>query len=96
MTAAAGLVLDDVIDVIVVLWIVGILTGLISIYYAIRLLKLESNLSGLLKPYVYSTIAGAACNTTVVLGQFGSVIFMVSFVFLGLILIRAESEPEYL
>ena len=96
LTASAGLVMYQVTDIIVILWIISVLSSLISIVYATRLLKLDDNLSGLLKPYVYSTITGGACNATVVLGQFGSLILMVSFVFLGLILIRAESEPEYL
>jgi len=62
----------------------------------IILLKLESNLSGLLKPYVYTTIAGAVFGVTIVLGEYGRPIFMVSLILLGMILIRAESEPEYL
>ncbi len=72
------------------------LTSLISIVYAFRLLKLEGNLSGLLKPYVYTMIASGVCGVTIVLGQFGSIISMVSLILLGMILIRAESEPEYL
>jgi hypothetical protein len=76
--------------------IVYVLSSLISIVYAVRLLKLEFNLSGLLKPYVYSTIVAGLLGVTLVLGEYGNAIYMVSLILLGMILIRAESEPEYL
>jgi hypothetical protein len=78
------------------LLIVYVLSSLISIVYALRLLKLDSNLSGLLKPYAYSTIAAGLLGATLVLGEYGGAIYMVSLILLGMILIRAESEPEYL
>jgi hypothetical protein len=78
------------------LLIVYVLSSLISIFYAVRLLKLDSNLSGLLKPYVYSTIAAGLLGATLVLAEYGRAIHMVSLILLGMILIRAESEPEYL
>ena len=93
---ALDLVLNPHFSVLFVLPIISVLSSLISIVYAIRLLKLESNLSGLLKPYVYATIAGAVFGVTVVLGEYGRPIYMVSLILLGMILIRAESEPEYL
>jgi hypothetical protein len=76
--------------------IVYALSSLISILYAVRLLKLENNLSGLLKPYSYSTIVAGLFGATLVLGEYGRAIYMVSLILLGMILIRAESEPEYL
>ncbi len=93
---ALDLVLNPQLNVLFALPIIYVLSSLISIMYAIRLLKLESNLSGLLKPYVYTTIAGAVFGVTIVLGEYGRPIFMVSLILLGMILIRAESEPEYL
>ena len=93
---ALDLVLNPQFNVLFALPIIYVLSGLISIVYAIRLLKLESNLSGLLKPYVYTTIAGGVFGVTIVLGEYGGAILMVSLVLLGVILIRAESEPEYL
>ncbi len=99
LIGAAGLVLDPQLssmNALTIIYGIYVLSSLISIVYAIRLLKLESNLSGLLKPYVYSTIASGVCGATLVLGGFGSVIFMVSLILLGMILIRAKSEPEYL
>ena len=93
---ALDLVLNPQFNVIFALPIIYVLSSLISIVYAIRLLKLESNLSGLLKPYVYTTIAGGVFGVTIVLGGYGRPIFMVSLILLGMILIRAKSEPEYL
>ena len=93
---ALDLVLNPQFNVLFALPIIYVLSSLISIVYAIRLLKLESNLSGLLKPYVYTTIASGVFGVTIVLGEYGLPIFMVSLILLGMILIRAESEPEYL
>ena len=93
---ALDLVLNPQSNVLFALPIISVLSSLISIVYAIRLLKLESNLSGLLKPYVYTTIAGGVLGVTIVLGEYGRPIFMVSLILLGMILIRAESESEYL
>ncbi len=93
---AAGLVLIPKHSVMEAVWIIYFLSNLIIIVYAIRLLKLESNLSGLLKPYVYSTIASGVFGATLVLGEFAGVIYMVSVILLGMILIRAKSDPEYL
>ncbi len=93
---ALDLVLNPQFSVLFALPIIYVLSSLISIVYAIRLLKLESNLSGLLKPYVYTTIAGGVLGVTIVLGEYGRPIFMVSLILLGMILIRAESESEYL
>jgi len=96
LIGVAGLVLIPLLDIMFARTILYFLTSLVTIVFAIRLLKLESNLSGLLKPYVYCTIAGRVCAVTIVLGQVGSLISMVSLILLGMILIRAESEPEYL
>ena len=96
LVGAVGLTLNKHIDFMVALAIISVLSSLISIIYAIRLLKLECILSGLLKPYVYSTIAGGVLGATLVLGEYGRPISMVSLILLGMILIRAESEPEYL
>ncbi len=96
LIGAVDLVLNPQFSVMLALPIIDGLSSLISIVYAIRLLKLESNLSGLLKPYVYSMIASGVCGATIVLGEYGRPIFMVSLILLGMILIRAESEPEYL
>jgi hypothetical protein len=99
LIGAAGLVLDPQLssmNALTIIYGIYVLSSLISIVYAIRLLKLESNLSGLLKPYVYSTIASGVCGVTIVLGEYGRPIFMVSLILLGMILIRAESESEYL
>jgi hypothetical protein len=96
LIGAVDLILNPPFSVIFAVPIISVVSSLIGIFYAIRLLQLESNLSGLLKPYVYSTIAGGVLGATVVLGEYGRPIYMVSLILLGMILIRAESEPEYL
>jgi hypothetical protein len=90
------LVLNAPVTVMSSLLIVYALSSLISVIYAIRLLKLEHSLSGLLKLYSYSTIVAGVFGATLVLGEYGRAIYMVSLILLGMILIRAESEPEYL
>ena len=96
LIGVVGLVLNQHIDFMPILVIISMLSSLVSIIYAISLLKMDSNLSGLLKPYVYSTIAAGVFGATLVLSEYGLPISMVSLILLGLILIRAESEPEYL
>jgi hypothetical protein len=96
LLGAIGLILNRQLDAIALMVIVSGLTSLISIVYAIQLFKLDYDLSGLLKPYAYSTIAAGLLGTTIVLGQYGRPFYLVSFILLGMILIRAESEPEYL
>lgn len=96
IVGAAGLFLIPLLDIMFVRVALYFLSSLVSIVYAIKMLKMDSGLSGLLKPYVYSTIAGGVCGVTLVLGEYGRPIFMVSLILLGMILIRAESEPEYL
>jgi len=93
---ALDLVLNPQFNTLFALPFIYVLSSLISIVYAVRLLRLESSLSGMLRPYVYATIAGGVLSATVVLGEYGRPITMVSLILLGIILIRAESEPEYL
>lgn len=96
LVGAVGLALNLQVDFLSVLIVISWVSSLISIIYAIRLLKLEHNLSGLLKPYAYATIAGGLLGVTLILGEYGRPFIMVSLILLGMILIRAESEPEYL
>jgi hypothetical protein len=91
-----GLIMLSQESVIIATLIVYGFSSLVSILYAVRLLELKSNLSGLLKPYAYTTIASGICGATIVLGHVGNLIYMVSLIFLGIILIRARSELEYL
>jgi hypothetical protein len=93
---ATELVLDAPVAVMSAFIIVSALTSLISVVYAVRLLKLEHDLAGLLKPYSYATIVAGILGATIVLGEYGRAIYMVSLILLGMILIRAKAEPEYL
>jgi hypothetical protein len=92
----AGLALISQSTVITATLIVYGTSSLVSIVYAAKLLRLEFDLSGLLRPYAYTTIASGICGVTIVLGPLGNLIFMVSLIVLGIILIRARAESEYL
>jgi len=83
----------SVIDAVYIFWI---MSAALSVVYAFKLLSLDNRLFGLLKPYVYTTIASSALGLTVVIGEFATPFSMASLVILGIILIRAESEDEYL
>jgi len=65
---ALDLVLHAYLDLLLALLIVSVLSSLLNILFAIKLLRLEANLSGLLKPYVYATIAGAVLGASLILG----------------------------
>ncbi len=72
----------------------GILLGLISIVFAIKLLHLESDLGGYLRPYAFATIAAAVCFATVILAPLGLLIDAATNVMLGLIFLRRPTENE--
>jgi hypothetical protein len=92
----AGIILASYSNVISANIILYGLTSAISIIYAIKLLKLNNDLLGLLKPYVYLTIASGICGATLILQEIASLIYMASLIILGIILIRTRSEFDYL
>jgi len=69
-----------------------IVCGILGILYATRLLLLNGNLNGLLKPLAYISMAGSICFTLVVLSPVGLVLMVASTVILGLILLRGDQE----
>ena len=73
---------------------VGIALALLSIVFAIRLLHLESDLGGLLKPYAYATIAAAVCFATIILSPLGMLIDAATNVMLGMIFLRRPAANE--
>jgi len=93
---AAGMIFLSQYNAISAILIVYALASLVGIFYGVRLLKLDNDLSGLLKPYAYATIAAGACGVTLYLSHVASLIYTVSLILLGIILIRARSEFEYL
>jgi hypothetical protein len=73
---------------------VGILLAVLSLVFAIRLLHLDSDLGGLLKPYAYATIAAAVCFATIILSPIGMLIDAATNVMLGMIFLRRPTAPE--
>ena len=73
----------------------GIPLAILSIVFAVRLLRLESDLGGLLRPYAYASIAAAVCFATVVLAPLGLLVQVATNVMLGMILLRQPSVPEF-
>jgi hypothetical protein len=63
--------------------------GIISIGFAIKLLRLPDTLYGLLKPFAYTTIAGGFCFGILVLFPVGLLIFAVGGILLGMIFLTA-------
>ena len=80
------------IPVIVTAVMLMVVCGILGIVYATRLLHLNSNLNGLLKPLAYISMAGSICFTLVVLSPVGLVLMVTSTVILGLILLRGDQE----
>lgn len=76
----------------------GITLAAISIVFAAKLLRLESDLGGLLKPFVYINIAGAICIATIILAPLGLVLDAVSNILLAMIFFRQggpQAAPEF-
>jgi hypothetical protein len=68
--------------------------GVLSVIFAIKLLSLQDDLNGLLRPYVYVSIAAAICFATFLLAPIGLLLNAASTLILGLIFLRAGREPE--
>jgi len=81
----------------VLLIIIGLPLAVMAFVFAVKLLRLRSDLSGLLKPYVYITIASAVCIATLILAPIGLLLDAAGNVLLGMIFLRREepSVPEF-
>ena len=77
--------------------IAAVTLGVLSIIFAVRLLRLESDLNGMLKPYAYITIAAAICFTLFITAPLGMIIDAVGNVILGRIFLKPEAEvlPDF-
>lgn len=94
----------DLVELPIVLAFVGFLLifavtmGVLSMIFAIRLLRLENDLNGLLKPYAYITIAAAACFALFITAPLGLILDAAGNVVLGMIFLKPqaeESHPEF-
>ena len=76
----------------------GVATSILSTVFAVKLLRLQDDLFGLLKPYAYATMAAAVCFATVILAPVGLFIDAAATVMLGIIFLRAARglpAPEF-
>jgi len=69
----------------VVATVLVIFQGVIQVQFGYRLLRLEDNLGGLLKPFCYSNMATGICIASVVLIFFGVVVSAIADLMLGTI-----------
>jgi len=78
---------------IVAIVAIGVPLSVLSIVFAVKLLRLEADLGGLKKAFAYTTIAAAVCFATLILAPLGMVIDAASNVLLGMVFLRRESSP---
>ena len=69
--------------------------GIVSILFAIKLLRLKGDLFGMLKVYVYTTIAGGVCLVSIVLFPLSLVIVVASYILEGMIFLRAADDADF-
>ncbi len=68
--------------------------GIISIVFSIKLLKLQDNLSGLLKPFVYTSIATGFCFATIILIPLAVLTNAAVDIMLGIIFMKASERQH--
>ena len=74
--------------------VLGVPLALLSIVFAIKLLGLQDDLHGLLRPYAYTSIAAGICFATLILAPIGMLVAAVSTAILGTIFLRADRAPQ--
>ncbi len=77
--------------------VVGVPLGIISVIFGIKVLELQNNLNGLLKPYAFLMIIAGVCFATFILAPLGLLIDAAANVMMGLILLKKGGaiEPEF-
>ena len=69
--------------------------GVVSIIYGIRLLRLKGDLFGMLKVYVYTTIAGGVCLVSIILLPLSLIVAVATYILEGMIFLRAAEDEEF-
>jgi hypothetical protein len=72
----------------------GITVGILGIVFATRLLHLNGNLNGMLKPLAYTYLAASICFAVVILAPLALALDTVATVLLGVTLLRGGEELE--
>jgi hypothetical protein len=70
--------------------------GLLTITFGVVLLKLNDDLFGLLKPYVFATVGSGVFGATLILAPVGKLAAVAAYVTLGMIFLRAKREADFL
>jgi hypothetical protein len=76
--------------------LLAVALGILGIVYAVRLLRLNGDLNGMLKPLAYTSMAASICFTLVILTPIGLAIEVAATILLGVALLRGDQEPEEL
>jgi len=80
------------------LLLVGIPLSIISIFFAVKLLQLPSDLGGLLKPIVVVNIIACVCFLLIVLAPVGLLLTAAGDLMIGLVFLRRagiNDKPEF-
>ena len=91
---ALGVARPIAIVFILVLLGIGIPVSILSIIFAVKLLRLQADLGGLLRPYAYVNIAAAICFATLLLAPVGLLLDAGGNVMLGMIFLRRPQSAE--
>ncbi|MCP4568837.1 MAG: hypothetical protein GY841_14765 [FCB group bacterium] len=70
--------------------------GIVQIIFAVRMLKLDDDLFGLLKPFAYTMMAAGICAATIILLLPGLLVAIVNLVIMGMIFLRAKEQVEFI
>jgi hypothetical protein len=87
-------VVEAVIPLMAAAVMVGIVSAILGVVFAVRLLQLPGDLRGYLKPLAYTYGAASICMGLVILAPLGLVLFTAGDVILGLILLGADRLEE--
>jgi len=93
-----AVILPFALTMLAVLVVIGIATSILSIVFGVKLLRLQDDLYGLLKPFVWCTIAAAVCFVTLILAPLGGLVDAAATILLGIIFLRAARgipAPEF-
>jgi len=77
-----------------VLFTLGLALSVLSIIFAVKLLRLPTDLESLMKPFAWVTIAAAVCFVTFILAPVGLLLDAVSNVLLAMIFLRGTAPPS--
>ena len=80
------------IPLIILLAVTGIPLSIVGILFAVRLMELDHDLNGMLKPIAYTYMAASICFLSIILSDFGFLILIAFNVLLGIALIQADKK----